>query len=93
MVCPLWAGVAAAALTVLIGITVGSLSGFYGGLADECLMRITEFFQVMPSLILAESAKKYGASAPIRGIDARTYFGGASFTPVRLRYVLIGHWK
>ncbi|MGQ4809778.1 putative D,D-dipeptide transport system permease protein DdpC [Candidatus Entotheonellaceae bacterium PAL068K] len=44
---------AAAAITVFIGITVGALSGFYGGLVDECLMRITEFFQVLPSLILA----------------------------------------
>lgn len=43
----------AALLSVLIGITVGALSGYYGGRVDDMLMRITEFFQVLPSLLFA----------------------------------------
>ena len=46
-------GACAALITVLIGIVFGALSGFYGGLVEEVLMRITEFFQVLPPLILA----------------------------------------
>ena len=46
-------GVAAAFITVFIGILFGALSGFYGGIVEEVLMRITEFFQVLPPLILA----------------------------------------
>ncbi len=46
-------GAAAAFITVLIGILFGALSGFYGGIVEEVLMRITEFFQVLPPLILA----------------------------------------
>lgn len=46
-------GAAAAVLTVLIGITVGALAGFYGRWVDEALMRLTEVFQVLPPLILA----------------------------------------
>lgn len=46
-------GVVAALLSVLIGVTVGALSGYYGGWVDETLMRITEFFQVLPSLLFA----------------------------------------
>lgn len=46
-------GAAAAGLTIFIGITIGSLAGFYRGWVDEILMRITEFFQVLPPLLLA----------------------------------------
>ncbi len=46
-------GIGAALFTVLIGIVVGSLAGFYGRWIDSVLMRITEFFQVLPPLLLA----------------------------------------
>lgn len=46
-------GVVAAFLSVFIGITIGAVSGYYGGWVDEALMRFTELFQVMPSLLLA----------------------------------------
>jgi len=37
----------------LIGILVGALAGYFGGRADEILMRVTEFFQTVPSFLLA----------------------------------------
>lgn len=43
----------ATTFTVLIGISVGALAGYFGGSVDIVLMRFTEFFQVMPSLIFA----------------------------------------
>jgi len=46
-------GASAAAITVVIGLLVGALSGYYGGVIEEVLMRVTEFFQVLPPLILA----------------------------------------
>ncbi len=46
-------GAFAALLTVVIGVTIGALAGFYGGWVDNLLMRITEFFQVLPNLLLA----------------------------------------
>ena len=49
----LFVGSLAAAITVFIGILVGALSGFYGGWVDEFLMRVTEFFQVLPTLLFA----------------------------------------
>ncbi|MFC0529181.1 ABC transporter permease [Phytohabitans kaempferiae] len=36
-----------------VGIVVGALAGYYGGKVDAVLMRITEVFQVLPSLVLA----------------------------------------
>jgi len=43
----------AAAMTVFIGILIGVLAGYYGGWVDAVLMRITEFFQVLPALLFA----------------------------------------
>lgn len=46
-------GVVAAVLSMAIGLTVGALAGYYGCWIDETLMRITEFFQVLPTLLFA----------------------------------------
>ena len=46
-------GVVAAFLSVFIGVVVGAVAGYYGGWVDEILMRITEFFQVLPALLFA----------------------------------------
>ena len=46
-------GLSAAVLTMSLGVTTGALAGFYGGWVDRMLMRVTEFFQVLPPLILA----------------------------------------
>lgn len=46
-------GAIAALITMTIGITMGAFAGFYGGWVDNLLMRITEFFQVLPALLFA----------------------------------------
>ncbi len=46
-------GLAAAFVSVFIGVTVGALAGFYRGWVEEVLMRITEFFQVLPTLLFS----------------------------------------
>ena len=46
-------GAVAAVLSVSIGITLGAMSGYYGGRVDAVLMRVTEFFQVLPALLFA----------------------------------------
>jgi peptide/nickel transport system permease protein len=46
-------GASAAALCVLIGVVVGTISGFLGGAIDQFLMRWTEAFQVVPQFFLA----------------------------------------
>lgn len=49
----LTAGISAALISTLIGISVGALAGFVGGRFDMIAMRITELFQVMPTFVLA----------------------------------------
>ena len=46
-------GASAAAICVIVGIALGAAAGFYGGLVDEALMRVAEFFQVLPALLFA----------------------------------------
>jgi len=46
-------GLSAALLTVVIGIFMGALAGYFGGWVDDLLMRVTEFFQVLPALLFA----------------------------------------
>ncbi|MFE3186477.1 ABC transporter permease [Streptomyces violascens] len=46
-------GLLAAALSVAIGTLVGILAGHYGGWLSTALMRITDWFLVMPTLVLA----------------------------------------
>ena len=43
----------AAAMVLVIGISIGASAGFYGGWLDSALMRFTEFFQVLPALLFA----------------------------------------
>jgi len=49
----LMVGFSAAGTSLIIGIIVGSVSGYLGGRVDSILMRITEFFQIVPSFFLA----------------------------------------
>ena len=39
--------------TLIIGITLGSIAGYFGGLIDEVIMRVTDIFLAFPALILA----------------------------------------
>jgi peptide/nickel transport system permease protein len=49
----LFVGLAATVLTIIIGSATGIVSGFVGGKADGALMRVTEWFLVIPFLPLA----------------------------------------
>jgi peptide/nickel transport system permease protein len=46
-------GLAASALATLIGVVVGAIAGYRGGIVDLLLMRTAEFFQVIPQFFLA----------------------------------------
>ncbi|ALG10188.1 ABC transporter permease [Kibdelosporangium phytohabitans] len=46
-------GLAAALLSVVIGTAVGVLAGHFGGWLSAVLLRFTDFFLIMPSLVLA----------------------------------------
>lgn len=45
-------GISATLCAAGMGVALGSVAGYYGGLVDDLLMRVTEFFQIIPSFVL-----------------------------------------
>jgi len=50
---PLMISALVAAAVLIVGPLLGGLAGYYGGLLDETIMRITDIFLAFPALILA----------------------------------------
>ncbi|MDB5487919.1 MAG: transporter permease, partial [Reyranella sp.] len=46
-------GAVSTAVAVLVGISLGAVAGYAGGMVDDAIMRFTEFFQTVPSFLLA----------------------------------------
>ena len=49
----LFVGCAAAFAATVLGVAIGAIAGYLGGWVDTVIMRIAEFFQVMPTFILS----------------------------------------
>lgn len=45
-------GFLAAVISALVGLSIGAISGYFGGTLDEALMRGTEIFQMIPRFFL-----------------------------------------
>ena len=52
-------GVASVAVMLVVGVTIGAVSGYYGGWVDSVLMRFTEAMLNIPQLFLLIVAAKY----------------------------------
>jgi peptide/nickel transport system permease protein len=68
-------GLLATLITVFLGATMGIVSGFVGGKLDALLMRIADFFLVLPTVVLAlilapVMLDVIGAGAELAGIRA-----------------------
>ena len=46
-------GLLATIVTIVIGALVGIVAGFVGGMVDDLLMRVSDFFLVLPTVVLA----------------------------------------
>jgi peptide/nickel transport system permease protein len=46
-------GLVSTLVALAVGVPLGAMAGYFGGWADDLLMRFTEFFQTIPSFALA----------------------------------------
>jgi peptide/nickel transport system permease protein len=46
-------GLVSTVVALAVGVPLGAAAGYYGGWADDLLMRFTEFFQTIPSFAMA----------------------------------------
>lgn len=49
----LMVGAVSTAAALCIGVSLGAVAGYLGGVADDAVMRFTEFFQTIPSFVFA----------------------------------------
>lgn len=69
-------GLTAMLLEVTIGILIGALAGYYGGIIDSLFMRFTEAMLNIPQIfLLLVMAKYFGDSIPNLVIFGRTFSG------------------
>lgn len=69
-------GLAAVGVALMVGVTVGALSGYYGGWVDGILMRFTEALLCVPQLFLLIVAAKYlGGKIPNFRFAGRDFSG------------------
>lgn len=69
-------GLTAVTIEVLAGVIVGALAGYYGGVVDSILMRITEAMLNIPEIfLLIVMAKFFGGKIPDLEFLGRTYSG------------------
>lgn len=56
-------GLSVAVFSTVIGVTLGSLAGFFGGLVDQIVMRVVDLFLIVPAIaILMIAQRKFGGS-------------------------------
>jgi peptide/nickel transport system permease protein len=61
---------------VAVGVVIGAISGFFGGVVDAVLMRLTEAVITIPSLfLLLVMAKFFGGKIPDMDILGRSFSG------------------
>jgi peptide/nickel transport system permease protein len=69
-------GVSAMSVSLMLGVLVGALSGYYGGLLDSILMRVTEAMFSIPSLfLLIVMSKFFSGQIPDMTLFGRTFSG------------------
>jgi peptide/nickel transport system permease protein len=72
-------GIVITGLTLIVGLIVGTVSAYYGGIVDEMMQRIVEIFLAFPFLLAAiTAASVFGPvvhNGILTGIIALTLFG------------------
>lgn len=83
-----FASLAVVALSFAIGVTVGTLSGYFGGVVDAVCMRVVDAFLAFPSVIFAIVVVGLLGGGLMNAIIAMTVVGWAKFARLARGQVL-----
>lgn len=75
-------GLGVVLISVFVGVLIGSVSAFYGGLVDEVLMRIVDVFMAVPILIAAMVLTALLGKGLVPMIIALSAFGWMNYARV-----------
>ena len=65
-------GLVGVAISFLLGVTLGGISGYYGGIIDDLIQRVVEFLLSVPQIPLWIA---FAAALPLDWPPIRVYFG------------------
>lgn len=83
-------GIVALSISLVIGMTMGGLAGYYGGLMDSATMRLVEFLMSVPSLYLIIALRAYFQTEGLFGIGGRSIGSGEMYLIIVVILSLIG---
>jgi peptide/nickel transport system permease protein len=72
-------GLAATAISLVVGVAVGAFCGYLGGAADAIMMRILDILFAFPNIVLAMAIAAYLGPSVMHTIWAISVFGVAGF--------------
>ncbi len=72
-------GLAATAISLVVGVAVGAFCGYLGGAADAIVMRILDILFAFPNIVLAMAIAAYLGPSVVHTIAAISVFGIAGF--------------
>ncbi len=72
-------GIIVVLITFIVGILIGGLSAYVGGILDELVMRITDVFLAMPGILLAIAIVSFLGTGIFNLIFALTVMGWISY--------------
>lgn len=72
-------GLFAVGLSLFIGVLIGSIAGYYGGLLDHLAMRLVDIFLAFPSILLAIAISALLGPGIQNVILAISFFGWVSY--------------
>lgn len=82
-------GLGVVSISVIIGVTVGAIAAYYGGLVDEILMRVVDVFMAIPFLIAAMVLTTLLGKGILQMIIALTVFGWMGYARVIRSEILL----
>ena len=75
-------GVGSVAIGLLVGVTLGSIAGFYGGVVDQIIMRFVDVFYSIPNIMIAVVIVSLLGTSNVNLLIALSFTCATSFTRI-----------